>query len=130
MSSALLTGAASITPPVSGKNTWILASSGSSQLIAIPAEWRRSYVTLFADGVIVYITLGNSSITADETATTTVASNAFTTHGTGECKKIPSGTGIDMDFNEVSDSVTHMAVKCSGAGGYVRFERSSGRVGL
>lgn len=129
-----LTRSLSITPPVAGKNLWVLASSASTQKLKLPNSWYRSYLTLQADGVDFWVVFSaSSSADVASNAATTVASEEFTTFEGSEGYKIASGTSENFDLGmllwEFEDSKeVYMAVIASATGGYLRILRSSGVV--
>lgn len=129
--------AAAITPPYSGKNTIVLASATSSARLKFPASWRRSIVTIQADGVDVYVCFGDTTVTAVIAGATTLTSEAPSAHGTGECIKIPNGQEKHFDLalidaknpgNANDQHAIRLAHIESATGGYVRIYRSSGPV--
>lgn len=128
--------AASITPPVQGKNLWVFASSDSSTAIECHPSWNRSFLTIEADGVDVYVAFSDDpTATADPTATSTVTSGVITAVDGDECRKIPDGQERDFDLSALPWSSDdgkklYLVIVSSASGGYVRVTRSSGLVAL
>lgn len=136
--SDIVNKSASITPPVAAKNTIVLAGSASSSRIKLPDDWRKSWITIYADGVKLYVALGGATVAVDETHVTTLTSEAPSAHGAGECIPIPDGGKEPFNLAEVTGtappSSTHpagplfLAWKAASATGYIRIVRSSGPV--
>lgn len=131
--------AAGLTPPCGGKNIIVLDSATSSARLKLPASWRTSIITVQADGVDVYVAFGGTSITASQTAVTTLSSEAPSAHAAGVSYKIPNGQernfdmtliGCDNPGNANQLHAVRMAHIESAAGGWVRVYRSSGPVHL
>ena len=128
--------AASITPPVQGKNLWVFASSDTSAAIECHPSWNRSFLTIEADGVDVYVAFSSDpNATVDPTATSTVAGGVITAVDGDECRKIPDGQERDFDLSALpwtSDDgkKLYLVIVSSASGGYVRVTRSSGPVTL
>lgn len=124
------TKAAAVTPPVGGSNVIVRASVTSAERIKIPAAWRRSWLTIEADGVDVYVTLGDGTVAADSTGTTTLTSEEVSAYDGGECSKIPSGSEKPFDLSQLLpvDADLYLSHVASATGGYVRITRSSGHV--
>lgn len=136
--SILLNAAASITPPVQEQNVVVLGTTTSSVARAIPTMFLREekgiyvaeWLDLVADGDDIYIAFGDSSIVVDETAVSTIASDGVVTFDGDECIKIPSGQSVSFDMRMVGgvDTITHFAIKGGSGGGYLRMQRTSGKV--
>jgi hypothetical protein len=123
--SALANAAASVTPPQSGKNVYVIPGTASSAAHLVPTACRKAYVVLEADGDTFYVAFGPSTLTVDETDTTTMA--LVPTLGS-ECVKIADGESKQFDLNLLADTSTHIVIKGTGTSGYLRITRSSGRV--
>lgn len=137
--SNLVNKAASITPPVKGKNLWVLASSATTQKIEVPASWYKNQITFQADGVDFYIVFGEeSTLDVDQAAASTVTSEAFASFEGSEGWKVPSGQEVTVDMTMVAMEATenaspsskkfYFAVDALATGGWLRILRSSGRV--
>lgn len=129
--------AAGVTPPYESKNLIVLASSASSSRVKLPASWRRSIITIQAEGVDLWVCFGGTSASAVKTAVTTLTSEAPSAQAAGLCQYIPAGQQRDFDLSLIvaknpgntSDIVnTRLAWIASATGGYVRIIRSSGPV--
>jgi hypothetical protein len=134
---SLVHKAASISPPVQGKNLWAVAGSTSSQAIKVPESWLRNLVTLEADGADFYISFStDSSAAVSETATSTIASGEFTALGATVATKIADGSDKAFDLSQipldrgVAGRSLYLVVKASAAAGYLRIHRSSGNVAV
>lgn len=119
-----------IPPPIVSVDTIILASAASSAALKIPEAWRNGWITIEPDGVTCYVGFSHASATTvDQTAVSTITSNAVSAHGTGECLKIPDGAVKHFDMARVAarkEVDLFLIHKESATGGYVRISRSSG----
>lgn len=124
--------AATFQPPVAGKTVYVLDASdfGSSTDIAIPDSWAKAIVTFHADGGSFAVAFGEENVSADETAKTTVSSNAISTTATGACAVVNDGEKlhVNMEMLKVkgANAVTHFAVHSVDDAGYLRIHRSTG----
>lgn len=127
-----LNKSASVTPPLSGKNTIVLGSGTSSRRIKIPESW-KGWITIQADGCEAWVSFGGSTITAAPSATSTITSDELASNGTGECQHIPEDTSLPVNLDEIEKGPKdriYLADIESATGGYLRIIRSSGRVSL
>lgn len=122
--SALSNAAAVVTPPQSGKNVYAVAVTTSSVAHTLPTACKKGYLTLQADGGDIYVAFGPSTLTIDETTTTTMALEPSLT---SECAKIPDGTSLSVQASMLHVDSTHIVLKGSAAC-TLRLTRSSGRV--
>lgn len=101
MSSASVTAAVEVKPPVEG-NITVISSTTTSAATAIPDEWRGRQVTFLVTGDSVNIVFGDSSVEADPTATS----------GDTRCWKLLDGAEKDFFIRKNPDpSVTHFALE-------------------
>lgn len=130
--SADLHNAAAVTPPVSGTDHLVvLASSATAAVFQIPQDWLRSWITVEGDGCDVYHAFTkDSSLTLDDTATTTLVSNAISSHGTGEAAKAKEDVPKHYDLSKLprlnGGEEWYLAHKESAGSAYVRITKSSG----
>lgn len=116
--------ALSVTPPVQGKNLWVLDTSTTSETMDIPGEWARAFITIQADGADVYL-----AFSANKDAVVDPQSTEDT------CIKIPDGQHRSFDMAQLpwtADDAKKIFISLisSASGGFIRFHRSSGPVSL
>lgn len=131
MSSPILANAASINPPIIGKDIVNIASSTNSAVVKIPDAWRLQWVTIEADGCKVYYAFTMSpSESIDETSVSTVdATTKEPTLPDDACLPIPDGQarGVDCSKYLPLEKPLYMVHKESAGSAYVRLSRSSGQ---
>jgi hypothetical protein len=132
--SADMNRAASVTPPVVGKNLWVLAGTASSRSIQIPDEWRGQYLTLHAEGDDFWFSFSlDAGATASATDATGVAGSplVFGAFGT-ETERVVSGTKCNVDLSMIrrkpGEDNIYFNVIATGTAGLLRITRSSGFV--
>jgi hypothetical protein len=131
--SADMNRAASVTPPVVGKNLWVLAGTASSRSIQIPDEWRGQYLTLHAEGDDFWFSFSFDAATASATDPTAVAGSPleFGAFGT-ETERVIADTKISVDLSMIRQKKgrdLYFNVIATGTAGLLRITRSSGFVG-
>lgn len=122
--------AAAVTPPVAAAQNVIVRSAvTSAERIQIPDAWRKAGITIQADGADVYVLLGDSTVAADSTATSTLTSEEVTAYDGGECVKIPDGSERYCDLSQIDrhGQAIYLSHIASATGGYVRVWRSTGK---
>lgn len=131
---------AQLTPPCEGKNLIVLASTGSSRKLKFPASWRKSVITIQAEGLDEWVTFGLSGVSAaPTTGLTTLTSEAPSAHAAGTCYHIPAGQERSFDLSLIKtdnpgdtndNHALRMALISTGTTGYIRIMRASGVVSL
>ena len=131
---------AQLTPPCEGKNLIVLASTAASRKLKFPASWRKSLVTIQAEGLDEWICFGGSGVAAaPTTGLTTLTTEAPSAHAAGTCYHIPAGQERTFDMslikcdnpgNTNDNHAVRMALISTGTTGYIRVMRASGEVSL
>jgi hypothetical protein len=124
--SALLHTAASVTPPVLGRNVWRLAGTAASQRVNIPEEWRNAYLTIEAVGDTFHLAFGKADVACVIATASSIASEVITQ--STPSARIANGTAKEYDMRMCDDDVTDFAFIGTGTAGYLLITRSSGRV--
>lgn len=122
--------AAAVTPPVAeAQNVIVRATVTSAERIQIPDAWRKVGVTLQAEGADVYVIFGDSTVAADNTATSTLTGEEVTAYDGGECIMIPDGSERYCDLSQIDrhGQAVYLSHIASATGGYVRVWRSTGK---
>lgn len=130
---------AQLTPPCDGKNLIVLASTAASRRLKFPASWRKSVITIQAQGLDQWVTFGGTGVTAVPTAVTTLTSEAPSAHASGLCWHIPAGQERSFDLslikmdnggNTNDNHALRMALISTDTTGYIRIQRASGQASL
>lgn len=124
--------AAAVTPPVESNNVVVLDGSTTAQRIKLPDTWRKSWLTIQADGVNVGYVLGGATVAADLTGTTTITDEEIDTFDGGECKRVDDGGEKHEDLSQILRHAQDLfiSIDCDATAGYVVLIRSSGTVNL
>lgn len=128
--------ATSITPPVQGKNLWVLPASTAFSAIEVPSDWYRSFLTLEAEGADIYVAFSDDpAAEVDPAATSTVSGGKITDMGAKAGARIPEGQIRDYDlsmlpFGTGEARKYYLAFAANSPGSFLRITRSSGPVTL
>jgi hypothetical protein len=124
--SALLHTAASITPPVLGRNIWRLPGTAASQRVNIPEEWRDCYLTFKAVGDTFHLAFGKSDVACVIATASSIAGEVITQSTPSD--RIADGGKEDYDMRQCAADVTDFAFIGTGTAGYLLITRTSGKV--